>query len=464
MVAAKQHNKVSDFDSWMSTQAPYSQEAEEATLGAVLAYPALFYTIAAFLKGDDFFIVRHRYIWEAMTRLNGRGDPIEYVTVRTELESQKRFDEIGGGAYLTQLINNTPSAIHGDVYAKLVERFAIRRRLLAAAHEIKNAALDTNVTTEQALASADRALMDVSNKASSTGFTSFAKAVSAHFERSEDAVLNPREIIGIPSAFKAVNSYLRGWRPEKLYVIAGRPGMGKSSFLITELAHMARLGMPVALFTQEMGIEEVTDSIVAAETGINADAISTGKVTKQEWTRYVEGTGRIQGWPIFIDDSPVITPAQIRLKTRRLIHEHGCKAIFVDYIQLISGGGEINYGNRDQEIGYISRTLKQISKEFRIPVIAAAQLSRDVEKRQDKHPMLSDLRESGNIENDADVVMFLYRDDYYNPVHPPPPVSLLEAGIAKHRGGRKGVIELGFRGELKKVVEVVKQNANGDLL
>lgn len=460
MVAAK-HTKTSDLDMWMNTQAPYSQEAEEATLGAVLAYPALFYTIAASLKADDFFIVRHRYIWDAMVALNARGEPIEYVTVRTELEAQKRFADVGGGAYLTQLINNTPSASHGDVYAKLVERFAVRRRLLAASHEIKNAALDTSVTTEQALAAADRALLDVSNKASSTGFTSFAKAVSAHFERAEDAVLNPREIIGIPSAFKDVNAYLRGWRPEKLYVIAGRPGMGKSSFLITELAHMARMGMPVALFTQEMGIEEVTDSIVAAETGINADAVSTGKINPQEWTRYVEVSGRIQGWPIFIDDSPVITPAQIRLKTRRLIHEHGCKALFIDYIQLVSGGGEINYGNRDQEVGYITRTLKQISKEFRIPVIAAAQLSRDLEKRQDKRPMLSDLRESGNIENDADVVLFLYRDDYYNPVYPPAPVSLLEAGIAKHRGGRKGVIELGFKGELKKIVEIEKQSFKG---
>lgn len=217
---------------------------------------------------------------------------------------------------------------------------------------------------------------------------------------------------------------------------------------------MARNGQPVAFWSGEMGVEEITDNIIAAEIGVNADVIATGSLNQTQWAQYVEASGRVSRWPLFIDDTGGLTPGQLRTRCRQLAYEHGLAAVFVDYIQLMSGGQEIKYGNRDQEIGYISRSLKNLAKELNVPVIAAAQLSRDVERREDKRPQLSDLRESGNIEQDCDVVMFLYREDYYTKPNPPPVVSHVECGIAKHRGGRTGKVDMGFRGEIKKFVEI----------
>lgn len=441
---------------WGGQDLPYSHESEQAVIGSILVNPAMFFGIATFLKPDDFFILRHKYIWQAVARLTERNEAVDYLTLSQELKSADKLAEIGGAAYLTELINNTPNSTHADMYAQLVARAATRRRLLAASDEIKRLAFDQDITTEEVERQATMKIMNVHTSAI-TAFTPMRQAVNDHFDRTEIAMENPNEILGIPTCFKELNKYLRGWRKKKLYVLAGRPGMGKSSLITTELINMARMGLPVALFTQEMGVEEVTDNIIAAEMGVNVDAIATGSLTPQQWAQYVEVSGNVSKWPIYIDDTSALTPGQLNMRARQLAHEVKLAAVFVDYIQLMSGGGEIKYSNRDQEIGYISRSLKGLAKDLNIPVIAAAQLSREVEKREDKRPMLSDLRESGNIENDADVVMFLYREDYYTKPTPAPVVSGVEIAVAKHRGGRTGKMDVGFYGEIKKFVELQKR-------
>lgn len=434
---------------------PYSAEAEQAVIGSILVNPAAFYGIASFLKPDDFFMLRHKYIWQAFAKLTERGESVDYLTLSQELKTADNLADIGGAAYLTTLINNTPDSTHADVYAQIVNRTATRRRLLSAADAIKALAMNEELSTEEVERQATMNIMNVHTSAI-TAFTPMRAAVNDHFQRTEIAMESPNEMLGIPTGFKELNKYLRGWRKKKLYVIAGRPGMGKSSFLMSELMSMARLGLPVALFTQEMGVEEVTDNIIAAEMGVNVDAIATGSLTPLQWSQYVAVSGNVSKWPIYIDDTSALTPGQMNIRARQLKHECGLAAVFTDYIQLMSGGGEVKYSNRDQEIGYISRSLKGLAKDLDIPVISAAQLSREVEKREDKRPMLSDLRESGNIENDADVVMFLYRDDYYSKPYPALIVSNVEVAIAKHRGGRTGRLDVGFWGELKKFVEVKK--------
>lgn len=435
----------------LSGQVPYSQEAEEAVIGAVLIDPDAFLIVRSFLKPEDFYVLRNTYVWEALDRLSGRGDAIDYLTLQDELRTQLRLTEVGGPAYLTQLINSTPTSVHAEIYGRLVQRCAIRRRLLLAADEIKGLALDEEMPIEKVEAEAGQRLLRAQG-VSLSGFVSMREAMARHFERTEEAFRNPRELLGVPSALNRLNDLTKGYRPGKLYVLAGRPGMGKSSFLFTEAAHMASMGLPVAFFTLEMPEEEVVDNLVAAQAGIEADKISSGKMDQKEWSRYVEAAGRLANWPLFIDDTAALSPSQLRLRCLRLWHEYGLSAVMVDYLQLMSGGREINYGNRDQEIGYISSSLKGLAKEIRVPVLAAAQLSREVEKREDKHPQLSDLRESGNIENDADLVMFFYRQDYYDKPVPMPVVSKTDIGIAKHRGGRTGPVTGGFYGAFKKFV------------
>jgi len=437
----------------LAGQVPYSVEAEEAVIGSVLIDPEAFYAVGTFLKPDDFYMLRHTYIWEAIDRLNQRGDQIDYLTVQEELRACGRLAEIGGPAYLTQLINATPTSAHAAIYGEIVRRGAVRRRLLAAADEIKALALDEELPIERVESEAASKLMNA-QKTGLSQFISMREAAARHYDRVEEAMRNPKELLGIPSSLKAINDFTKGYRRKKLYVVAGRPGMGKSSFLYTEAAFMAAQGLPVALFTLEVGEEEVTDFLIAGVCGIQPDRFNTGDLSDQEWKRYVSAVGKVSNWPLLIDDVSGLTPSEFLMKCMRLKHEIGLAAVFVDYLQLMSGGREIRYDGRDQEIGYISRTLKKTAKEVDIPIIAAAQLSRNVENREDKHPQLSDLRESGNIENDSDVVMLFYRDDYYNPPPVPNVISPTDVGIAKHRGGKTGMTQIGFYGMVKKFVEL----------
>lgn len=426
--------------------APFSQEAEQAVIGAVLVNPDIFLTLAAFLQQDDFYFTRHGMIWGAMRRISDRNDRIDYVTVVDELRAVRQLDEIGGAPYLLQLANNTPSAYHAESYARLVERAALRRRLLAAAEEIKAIARDEEMPADQVITEAEQRLFRVTERGVQREIVSMQDAINAYFERMEYLYNHPDEPLGLPTGFKDLDRMLGGLQRSDLLIFAGRPGMGKSSFLLSMALNAASMFRArVLIFTLEMGSEQIVQRLVSMETGINTQKMRTGQFNAQEWRSFVHATGRLSNLQMFIDDTPALTPIQMRTKCRRVAHEHGLDLVILDYIQLMNGGGTYE-NNRVQEISYISRSIKELARELNVPVFTAAQLSRAVEQRQDKRPQLSDLRESGSLEQDADIVAFLYRDSVYNQDSDSP--NKADIIVAKHRNGPTGTISLFFENSL----------------
>jgi replicative DNA helicase len=429
---------------------PYSQEAEEAVIGAVLINPNSFLTVAAFLRDDDFYFLRHSYIWQAMQRLHERRDPIDNVTLGKELEGMGHLSDIGGYAYITQLIASTPTSVHAEVYGRIVERSAIRRRMLKAADEIRALAVDEELNIDRVAAEAEVRLFNVTERQLKREFVSMNEAVNEYFDRIEHLIQNQSESMGLPSGFRDLDALLGGFQRSDLLIFAGRPGMGKTSFLLSTAVNAARIGGRVAIFTMEMGVEQITQRMISMETGISTQKLRLGRITPQEYTRFVEAAGRVSRFPIFIDDTPALNPMQMRTKCRRLKHEHGIDLIIVDYMQLMNSGGQYQ-NNRVQEISFISRSLKELARELNVPLFSAAQLSRAVEQRQDKRPVLSDLRESGSIEQDSDIVMFLYRDAVYNEATEFP--NQADIIVAKHRNGPTGTISLYFDEKVTKFID-----------
>ncbi|MDZ4768743.1 MAG: replicative DNA helicase [Chloroflexota bacterium] len=438
--------------------APFSQEAEQAVVGSVLVNPDIFLTLASFLHGEDFYFQRHGMIWNAMHRISNRSDRIDYVTVVDELRAGRQLDEIGGSSYLLQLANNTPSAYHAESYARLVERAALRRRLLAAAEEIKAIARDENLATEKVITEAEQRLFRVTERGVQREILGMQDAISAYFERIEYLYNHPDEPPGLPTGFRDLDKMLGGLQRSDLLIFAGRPGMGKSSFLLSMALNAASLfNARVLIFTLEMGHEQIVQRLVSMETGINTQKMRSGQFTPQEWSKFVHATGRLGNLQIFIDDSPSLSPIQMRTKCRRVAHEYGLDLVILDYVQLMSGGGTYE-NNRVQEISYISRAIKELARELNVPVFTAAQLSRAVEQRQDKRPQLSDLRESGSLEQDADIVAFLYRESVYNENSDSP--NKADIIIAKHRNGPTGTISLYFENSLTKFTDYRTQTVD----
>lgn len=384
---------------------PFSAEAEEAVLGAILANANVYYNVAAFLKAEDFFLLRHQRIWQAIQRIAERNEEYDFLTVSKELQDLGALDEIGGQAYLLRLVNNTPSASLADVYAHLVERAAIRRRLLAAADEIKALALNEVLSIEKVTEEAEARLFGVTENQLHRDLVPMREVVNEYFERMEQLMQNQGQPLGLPTRFRGVDELLGGLQKSDLLIFAGRPGMGKTSFLLSIALNTARSNNSrVAIFTMEMGREQIVQRLLSMETGINMQRLRLGKLEPQEWSRFVEASGRLSQFQIFIDDTPALTPMQMRAKCRRLAREHGIDLVIVDYLQLMNAGG-LYENNRVQEISYISRSLKELARELNVPLFSAAQLSRAVEQRQDKRPQLSDLRESGCLAGESLVYM-----------------------------------------------------------
>ncbi len=397
----------------MTIDAPYSQEAEEAVIGAVLINPNTFLTIAAFLNQDDFYFLRHSYIWQAIQRLHDRKEPIDPLTLAEELDNLGMLSEIGGPAYLTQVMSTTPSSVHAEVYGRLVERAALRRRLMQAASEISILAQDESMSVEHITTEAETRLFNVTDRQIKREFVTMGDAVNDYFDRIEHLMQNQHESIGVPTGFRDLDTLLGGLQRSDLLIFAGRPGMGKTSFMLSAAVNAARLGARVAIFTMEMGTEQLIQRMVSMETGIGTQHLRLGRLNPQEYSRFVEAAGRIARFPIFIDDTPALNPIQMRTKCRRLQHEHGIDLIIVDYMQLMNAGGQYQ-NNRVQEISYISRALKELARELNVPLFSAAQLSRAVEQRQDKRPVLSDLRESGCLAGDT--LIYLPESGTYQPI------------------------------------------------
>jgi replicative DNA helicase len=426
---------------------PHSREAEEAVVGAVLINPEVYYDVAQFLSADDFYIHRHRWIWEAFTRLHEQRIPIDLLTLSEELDKVGQLAEIGGPAYLTALVNQVPSSLNAESYGRIVEGHAIRRKMINAANQIAALAYNEKNVVDMVMDEAEKAVFNVSERRLRHDLQPISSVLSDYYDRIDELAKRPDEFFGVPTGFIDLDRLLSGLQPSDLLIIAGRPGQGKTGFLLT-IAKNAALThkKKVAIFSLEMSNEQVVQRLIAQETGIDSQRLRSGKLTEEEWPLFTHAIEVFSDTKIFLDDTPAITPLQLRTKCRRLHMEYGLDLILVDYLQLM--GGETRNDNRVQEVSYISRNLKVLARELNVPVLAAAQLSRAVEQRADKHPVLSDLRESGSLEQDSDIVMFIYRPDQYE--KDTVKQNVAEIIVAKHRNGPVGSVELIFRNTLAK--------------
>jgi replicative DNA helicase len=425
----------------------YSREAEEATLGSVLINPESYYDIAAFLKSDDFYIHRHQWIWEAFIRLHERRIPIDYLTVSEELNQMGQLAEAGGPAYLTALINNVPTSLHAEAYGRIIEENAIRRKMLSAANDIAKLAYQESIGVEDVMDSAEKAVFGVSERRMTRDLQPIQQALSEYYDRIGQLASRGDEIYGVPTGFIDLDRLLMGLQPSDFIIVAGRPGMGKTAFMLSAAKIAAQTHKKhVAIFSLEMSNEQLVQRLISQETGIDSQRLRTGKLSEDEWPLFTHAIEVLSDTRIFLDDTPALTPLQLRTKSRRLHLEYGLDLIVVDYLQLMSSGARNE--NRVQEVSYISRNLKVLARELNVPVLAAAQLSRAVEQRADKEPQLSDLRESGSLEQDADIVMFIHRPEMYEKDTLKQNVAQIK--ISKHRNGPVGMVELIFRNTLAK--------------
>ncbi len=436
---------------------PYSPEAEEAVIGAVLVNPALLHSLQATLKSEDFFYARHQYIWQALERLLVRDERIDFLTLIEELRDHEQLEEVGGEAAIVRLFRSTPSSAHADAYARIVERASTRRRLMSAADEIKELARDEGKPLEEVTSEAESKLFSVTEGRDQRDMVPLSRAISEYYDRIEYLVNHPNETLGLPSGYRDLDRLLGGCQKSDLLICAGRPGMGKTSFVLSVALNAARFGGRVVIFTMEMGREQITQRFISMETSINMQNLRLGKLKEQEYGRFVEASGRIAELPIYIDDTPGLNPIQLRTRARRAYYEHGIDLIIIDYLQLMSAGN-VYENNRVQEISYISRSIKELARELDVPVLSAAQLSRAVEQRHNKRPLLSDLRESGSIEQDADAVLFLYRDVIYNEATEFP--NQAEVILAKHRNGPTGKCTLFFEKSITRFMDARTMNVN----
>jgi replicative DNA helicase len=399
------------------------------------------------LHSDDFYIHRNQWIWQAFIALHDRNEAIDFVTVTEELDQIGHLADIGGAAYITKLINNVPSSLHAEAYGRRVEETAIRRRMLTAANQIAKLAYEENLSLDTVMDHSEKAVFNVSERRLTRDLQPIRAVLSDYFDRIEELSQRDDALVGVPTGFFDIDKMLGGLQPSDLLIIAGRPGMGKTGFCLSAVKNAALIHKKhVAIFSLEMSNEQLVQRLIAQETGINSTRLRSGKLNPDEWLLFTQAIEVLTDTHIFLDDTPALTPLQLRTKCRRLHLEYKLDLIVVDYLQLM--GGDVRSNNRVQEVSEISRNMKILARELNVPVLAAAQLSRAVEQRSDKRPVLSDLRESGSLEQDADIVMFIYRPEVYeeDSTHK----NLAEIIIAKHRNGPTGEVQLVFRKNLAK--------------
>jgi replicative DNA helicase len=426
---------------------PHSREAEEAVIGSVLTNPEAYYDVAQFLRADDFYIHRHRWIWETFVRLHERQTPIDFLTVSEELDQLGQLAEVGGPAYLTALINNVPTSLHATAYGRIVEATSIRRRMLEAANDIAKLAYQQDSSVETVMDEAEKAVFGVSERRATRDLQSIQQVLGDFYDRMDQLAGRSEETYGVPTGFTDLDRLLGGLQPSDMLIVAGRPGSGKTAFMISAAKNAAQIHKKhVAIFSLEMANEQLVQRIIAQETGIDSQRLRTAKLMEDEWSLLAHAIEVLSDTIIFLDDTPALTPLQLRTKCRRLHLEYGLDLILVDYLQLMGSG--MRSENRVQEVSYISRNMKILARELNVPVLAAAQLSRAVEQRADKEPQLSDLRESGSLEQDADIVMFIHRPELYD--KDTLLKNIAQIKVAKHRNGPIGMIELVFRDSIAK--------------
>jgi replicative DNA helicase len=419
---------------------PHNLEAEQSLLGSLLIDRDAIIKVATTIKQDDFYSGANGTIYQAIVDLYNRREPTDFVTLTDELTRQERLDQVGGVAYLTSLLNIVPTAVHVEYYGKIVERTATLRRLIDAGATIVSIGYRDGVDTEEALDAAERAIFDVSQRRSTKDFQSLADVLDRFFDQIDYMQQHRGEVVGVPSGFADLDQLTGGMQKSDLIIVAARPSVGKTAFALG-MAYGAAVqhAKTVGVFSLEMAAEQIVQRLLATETGVDSHRLRLGQIDDNEWDRISRAFGRLSEAKIYIDDSAGLNVMEVRSKARRLQAEHGLDLLIVDYLQLMYARRS---ENRVQEISEISRGLKSLARELNIPVIALSQLSRAVESRADHRPMLSDLRESGSIEQDADIVMFIYRDEVYDPNTEKKGIA--EIIVAKHRNGPVGSINLRF--------------------
>ncbi len=424
---------------------PQNVDAEMSLLGAVLIDEEVLADITEHVKPKDFYDKRHGIIFDAIMRLYEKNKPVDLLTLTDELKRKKELDEIGGSAYLTELTNYVPTAAHAESYAEIVAQKAVRRRLIKASGEISELGYDEETTTQELLQQAEAELFAVSDQSLKQDLTSLESILTDSFDRLEELHRNKGALRGVRTGYRDLDNMTAGLQRSDLIILAARPAMGKTT-LVTNLAYnVATIAkQPVLMFSLEMSKEQLVDRMLADASGVDSWNIRTGNLSDEDFSKLSEAMGEMAEAPIYIDDTPGLSVLEMRTKARRAAHDQPLGLIIIDYLQLMQGSGRDN-GNRVQEVSEISRGLKLIARELNVPVIALSQLSRSVENRSPQIPQLADLRESGSIEQDADIVMFIYREAYYNPETERE--NITDLIIAKHRNGPVGKVELYFHPE-----------------
>jgi len=425
---------------------PQNLDAEKSLLGAVLIDEEVLADVTENVKPDDFYDKNHATIFASMVRLFEKHKPVDLLTLTDELKKKKKLEEIGGSTYLTELTNYVPTAAHAAAYAEMVAQKAVRRRLIRASADISELGYDESTTTQELLEKAEAELFSVSDQSLKQDLVSIESILMDSFDRIEELHKNKGELRGIRTGFKDLDNMTAGLQRSDLIILAARPAMGKTT-LVTNLAYNVATieKKPVLFFSLEMSKEQLVDRMLADAANVDSWNIRTGKLSDDDFMRLSEASGELAEAPIFIDDTPGLTVLEMRTKARRKHHESPLGLIIVDYLQLMQSAGRYD-GNRVQEVSEISRGLKLIARELNVPLIALSQLSRSVESRTPPIPQLSDLRESGSIEQDADIVTFIYRPGYYEPDNPDVQ-NITDLIIAKHRNGPVGKIQLYFHPE-----------------
>ncbi|MDO8336107.1 MAG: replicative DNA helicase [Candidatus Saccharibacteria bacterium] len=425
---------------------PQSLDAEKSLLGAVLIDDNVLADVSDKLKAADFYDKRHDTIYASMMRLYEKHKPVDLLTLSDDLQTKDQLDGVGGSSYLTELTNYVPTAAHAAAYADLVRGKAVRRRLIKASAELAELGYDEDKSIEELLGQAEADLFSVSDESLKQDLVSLESILVESFDRIEELHRNKGSLRGVPTGYKDLDSKTAGLQKSDLLILAARPAMGKSTF-VSNLAYniASQQKKAVLFFSLEMSKDQLVDRMLADASGVDAFGIRTGNLTEDDFGKLSDAMGEMAEAPIFIDDTPGLSVLEMRTKARREAHNQPLGLIIVDYLQLMQGSGRGNSDNRVQEVSEISRGLKLIARELDVPVIALSQLSRSVESRHPQIPQLSDLRESGSIEQDADLVMFLYREDYYNPDTDNQHIADLI--IAKHRNGPTGKIQFYFHPE-----------------
>ena len=434
---------------------PHDLEAEQAILGSMLTDRDATISAIEVLKEEDFYRPDNRAIYEAILNLYNRAEPIDLITVKAELESLGKFEQVGGLEYLATLPDKVPTTANAMKYIRIVEEKATLRNLIKTANEIIELGYDPTQDVEEIMESSEKKIFNLMQDKDKKGYTPIKDVLVESFTQLEELYNRKQHITGVPSGFSELDYKTAGFHGSDLVLIAARPAMGKSAFALNIATNAAlRANVPVVIFSLEMSKEQMVNRILCSEAMVDSNKVRTGKLEDDDWTKLAASIGPLSEAEIYIDDTPGISVMEIRAKCRKLKLEKNIGMVVIDYLQLVQGSNRKG-GTREQEISEISRSLKILAKEIGVPVIALSQLSRAVEQRPDHRPMLSDLRESGAIEQDADIVMFLYRDDYYNPESEKKDIA--EVIIAKHRGGSLGTVDLLWLGSYTKFVNLEKR-------